>query len=190
MRYNISYEDSKTLKLEDFIKKIQEHTELFNSYFGNEWAYTGSCAVILYILKYSSTDLIKISPPNDIDILIQSRQPISNRRIGDYDTKIQSTLEKSVTYENSINKNSIDITSVPKLRPFIIGDNPVLNLDILLDYYQDDLTGYREKDIPKIEILMKIKKIINDSVSQATSTNRAEDEERSNRFGGLSKSLF
>ena len=187
MRRSLSY--NRTLNLEEFISKIEEHTKMFNDYFGDEWAYSGSCAVILYTIEYLPTELENLSTPNDIDILIQSRQPISNRKIGDYDTKIQSTLEKSVTYENSTNKNSIDVTAIPNLKKIMINGNPVLFLPTLLDYYEDELI-IREKDTPKIVILRQINDIINASAAEAVRANRAEDDQSSNRFGGLSRSLF
>ena len=187
MRHSISY--NRTLNLEEFISKIEEHTKMFNDYFGDEWAYSGSCAVILYTIEYLPTELENLSTPNDIDILIQSRQPISNRRIDKYDTKIQSTLEKSVTYENSTNKNSIDVTAIPNLKKIMINGNPVLFLPTLLDYYEDELI-VREKDTPKITILHQIIDIINASTAEAERANRAEDDQRSDRFGGLSRSLF
>lgn len=187
MRHSISY--NRTLNLEEFISKIEEHTKMFNAYFGDEWAYSGSCAVILYAMEYLPTELENLSTPNDIDILIKSRQPISNRRIDKYDTKIQSTLEKSVTYENSTNKNSIDVTAIPNLKKIMINGNPVLFLPTLLDYYEDELI-IREKDTPKIVILRQINDIINASAAEAVRANRAEDDQSSNRFGGLSRSLF
>ena len=71
----------------------------------------------------------------------------------------------------------------------MINGNPVLDLATLLDYYDDELI-VREKDTPKITILNQIRDIINASVSEAARTNRAEDDQRFNRFSGLSKSLF
>ena len=187
MRYSINYD--RNLNLGEFISKIEKHTKMFNDYFGDEWAYSGSCAVILYAMEYLPTELENLSTPNDVDILVESRQAINYKRIDEYNNKVQSTLEKSITYENTTNKNSIDVTAVPKLKKIMINGNPVLDLATLLDYYDDELI-VREKDTPKITILNQIRDIINASVSEAARTNRAEDDQRSNRFGGLSKSLF
>ena len=68
MRYSINYD--RTLNLGEFISKIEMHTKMFNAYFGDEWAYSGSCAVILYAMEYLPSELENLSPPNDIDILI------------------------------------------------------------------------------------------------------------------------
>jgi len=194
MRYGISY--NRALNIEGFISKIDEHTRLFNDYFGSDWAYSGSCAVILYAEEYlqDENELQKLNPPNDIDILVESRQPINNRMIGNYDTKIQSTLEKSVTYENRMNKNSIDVTVVPKLKKDMLGTNPVLDLATLLDYYEDDLI-MREKDTPKIAILHQIRDIKNASEAQTTNASGAEEPEAQTTnaesiFGNIKTKLF
>ena len=187
MRYGISY--NRALNIEGFISKIDEHTRMFNDYFGSEWAYSGSCAVILYAMKYLPDELEKLNPPNDVDILVESRQAINYRNIGDY-IKVQSTLEKSVTYENSTNKNSIDVTAIPKLKKIMINENPVLNIVTLLDYYEDDLI-IREKDTPKIAILHQIRDKINASVAEATSgAEEAEEAEEPSSLGSIRRSLF
>ena len=44
-------------------------------------------------MKYLPDELKKLSPPNDVDILVESRQAINYKNIGDY-IKVQSTLKK------------------------------------------------------------------------------------------------
>lgn len=161
MKYKVFYQNAGTININNFLEKIKYHTELFNSIFGeNNWAYTGSASVILYTLKYLPSDIKTLNEPNDIDILVQSRQAISNNSIGNY-IRDQKTLEKSVTFKNFKSGESIDITIIPKLKLLIIDNNPVLDINILLDDYDDFLSGNRVGDEPKIKILSQIKKLIN-----------------------------
>ena len=98
--------------------------------------------------------------PGDLDFLVKSRELLTNKSIGDYNIRKQESLERSYTFLNSITNDSIDVMSVPSLKKIVVSGFPLLDISLLLDEYTDALSGVRDKDIKKVEILQQISHLV------------------------------
>ena len=138
------------------IRKLNEQKRLLDSALGpDNWAFTGSSAVILYALA-NNVSLTGLTTPNDTDVLYKSDlNEIRIPYIGDY-RREQQTLERSAKFVNGSNE-SIDVLLLKKLRKNTIMGLPVINLKFLLDQYRDPLSGVRtEVDNVKIRVLENV----------------------------------
>ena len=50
--------------------------------------------------------------------------------------------------------------SVPSLKKIVVSGFPLLDISLLLDEYTDALSGVRDKDIKKVEILQQISRLV------------------------------
>jgi hypothetical protein len=170
MRYRINYQEagstmqpspvqpSPTTSIDTnlLIRKLNEQKRLLDSALGpDNWAFTGSSAVILYALA-NNVGLTGLTTPNDTDVLYKSDlNEIRIPYIGDY-RREQQTLERSAKFVNGSNE-SIDVLLLKKLRKNTIMGLPVINLKFLLDQYRDPLSGVRtEVDNVKIRVLENV----------------------------------
>ena len=108
-------------------------------------------------------DLVSMLPqPNDVDILVQEERgrPITAKKIGIYDIRKQETLERSLTFTNSVSGESLDLTTIPKLKLMEVLDLPLYDIRELINEYDDVLSGGRENDDIKLAVLKEIEKMI------------------------------
>ena len=157
MRYQIFYQKGGNVNTDLLLEKMEQHKSLFNSLFGeDDWVFTGSAAVVIYALEYAPEIVNMLDEPGDLDFLVKSRELLTNKSIGNYDIRKQESLERSYTFSNSITDESIDVMSVPSLKKIVVNGFPLLDISLLLDEYTDALSGVRDKDIKKVEILQQI----------------------------------
>ena len=141
---------------DSLIRKLNEQKRMLDSSLGpDNWAFTGSSAVILYALS-NNVELTGLTTPNDTDVIYKSDlNEIRIPFIGDY-TREQQTLERSAKFVNRENE-SIDVILLKKLRKNNIMGLPVINLKFLLNQYKDPLSGIRtEVDNVKIRVLENV----------------------------------
>ena len=161
MRNQIFYRKAGEFNLSVLIVKMNEHKELFNNLFGeNNWVFTGSAAVIIYALKYIPDMVNMLDEPADFDFLIKSKNLLTNKSIGNYNIRKHESIERSYTFINSTTNKSIDVISVLNFKKLEVNGFPLLDISLLLEEYIDVLSGMRDKDIRKIEILNKISSLI------------------------------
>ena len=155
MRYQIFYQNGGDINITNLLNKLDVHKETFDSLFGpDNWVFTGSAAVIIYALKYAPELINTLDEPNDLDFLVKSKSQLTLTYIGNlYDKRKQDSLERSYTFYNSINGQSIDVSTVPSLKIINVDDYPLCDISLLLEEYNDPLSGNRDKDIKKINAL-------------------------------------
>lgn len=137
---------------------LQQWVELFNQYFDDNWVFTGSYAIKLY-LEYINSDLSKNINPNDVDIIVVQKGLIYNKQIGDF-IRRQDTPERSITFENG--EESFDVTVKRNVSYIDLQSNTykIIDIDALIDTYKycdrdkdEDIAA----DVRKIELLDTIK---------------------------------
>ncbi len=168
MKYKIYYQEAGGVNMDALLVRINEYKELFDAYMGEDnWAFTGSVAVIIYG-HYNSIDMTDVSEPNDFDFMFESdQQQVIIRSIGDFN-RVQQTLEKSVTFKNNVTNETFDLGIVKKLRKTTVNGYSLMNANILLDNYDDPISGRRNADdMKKIRVLKEVV-AINRQVSQKT----------------------
>ena len=157
MRYPIIYQTAGNINVSNLIKKMDEHLDLFNSIFGvDKWAFTGSAAVVIYVLNYQPELIDSLDEPNDLDFLVESKMHINLNYIGDYNERKQESLSRSYTFVNSSTGNSIDVSILPNLKINIIRGFPLYDAKLLLDKYKDSSDIGERKDAKKIIALEQI----------------------------------
>jgi hypothetical protein len=160
MKYKIYYQEAGGVNMDALLVRINEYKVLFDSYIGeNNWAFTGSVAVIIHG-HYNSIDMTDVSEPNDFDIIFESDQnQVMITNIGDF-VRVQDTLEKSVTFRNTVTNETFDLGIVKKLTKTIVGGYPLMNANILLYNYDDPMAGRRNTDdMKKIRVLKEVVEI-------------------------------
>lgn len=174
MRYRINYQEAgspmrqpsplrrgsprqtSSIDTNALINKLNEQKRVLDSSLGpDNWAFTGSSAVILYALA-NNVELTGLTTPNDTDVLYKSDlNEIRIPFIGDY-RREQQTFERSAKFVNSVNE-SIDVLLLKNLRKNTVMGLPVINLKFLLSQYRDPLSGVRtEVDNVKIRVLENV----------------------------------
>ena len=157
MKYKIYYQEAGGDNMDALLVRINEYKVLFDSYIGEDkWAFTGSVAVIIHGY-YNSIDMTDVSEPNDFDFMFESDQnQVMITNIGDF-VRVQDTLEKSVTFRNTVTNETFDLGIVKKLTKTIVGGYPLMNANILLYNYDDPMAGRRNTDdMKKIRVLKEV----------------------------------
>ena len=144
-----------------FIKDINEIKILLNKQYLDNWALTGSAAIVFLLYKYNLLNYYNLIP-SDIDILTSSNDLLILKNLGKFN-KVQNTLEKSATFlrsnisiDNVINQ--IDITITPTIKYITIDDINIINPKLILKDYEDYIKDpHRDiiKDQTKINILKR-----------------------------------
>jgi len=144
-----------------FIKDINEIKILLNKQYLDNWALTGSAAIVFLLYKYNLLKYYNLIP-SDIDILTSSNDLLILKNLGKFN-KVQNTLEKSATFlrsnisiDNVINQ--IDITITPTIKYITIDDINIINPKLILKDYEDYIKDpHRDiiKDQTKINILKR-----------------------------------
>ena len=163
MKHKIFYQNGGAIDINDIIAKLNNNKLNFDSLFGeNNWAFTGSSAVAIYAHFFRPDLLSQLPQPNDIDILVQEERgkPITARKIGSFDVRKQETLERSLTFTNSITGESLDLTTIPNLKFTEVLGLPLYNIKNLINEYSDELSGGRENDDIKLFVLQEVEKMI------------------------------
>jgi len=144
--------------------KLNQGVEILNSYFDDDWVLTGSYAIFLWAEELDILDdekIVKLSPPNDIDAIIQNHmQPYSRNLFAGLPRK-QKNIETSMTFSNGI--DTFDLTFIKgKFKNVILSNKiKVPEPKFLLDGYLEDLGTLErlqkiESDKKKIEALTLI----------------------------------
>ena len=156
----ISYQKAGGVNIDALFVRINQYKELFDANLGeNNWAFTGSVAVIIHGY-YNSIDMTDVSEPNDFDFMFESDQnQVMITNIGDF-ARVQNTLEKSVTFRNTVTNETFDLGIAKKLTKTIVGGYPLMNANILLYNYDDPMAGRRNTDdMKKIRVLKEVVEI-------------------------------
>ena len=157
MRYPIIYQKAGNVNITALLDKMNQHRELFDGIFGvDNWVFTGSAAVVIYVLNYQPELIPSLDEPNDLDFLVESKMHINLNYIGDYNERKQESLSRSYTFVNSSTGNSIDVSILPNLKKNIINGFPLYDAKLLLDEYKDSLDIGERKDIKKFNALKQI----------------------------------
>jgi hypothetical protein len=157
MKYKIYYQEAGSVNMDALLVRINEYKVLFDSYMGKDnWAFTGSVAVVIHG-HYNSIDMNDVSEPNDFDFMFESDQThVMIKSIGGFN-RVQQTLEKSVTFQNTVTNEAFDLGIVKKLSKTIVGGFPLMNANILLNNYDDPMSGRRNPaDMKKIRVLNEV----------------------------------
>ena len=113
---------------------VKEFTDLFNSYFGNNWILTGSEAIKIYLEHFQRGKLLTFIP-GDVDIIVVQTNVITSQRIGDF-TRKQSQPEKSMTFENGV--KSFDVTTESASSYYEINGYRLMDPRVMLLNYEDN----------------------------------------------------
>ena len=160
MRYRIYYQNAGSIDINNLVSKMNEHQDMFNSLFGpDNWVFTGSAAVAIYANKYAPEQLEYLDEPGDLDILVKSKSQLTMPKIGDYN-RDQDSLERSYTFSNPRTGESIDVSTLPSIRKIEVDGFPLCDISLLLEEYNDPLSGNRDKDSKKIRVLQMIKDLV------------------------------
>ncbi len=154
---NILKGGNKELLMKIINEKTPDVTKIMNNFFGNNWVYSGSLAILLLAQNYNLLDeVVATMPiPNDFDIVIQQTRPITQDSFAGL-KRHQSTIEKSMTFSND--KLSVDLTFIDNNIKNITLNNGIRVVEPkeLLSYYLEDLELRGDKieaDLNKIKVL-------------------------------------
>ena len=156
MRYQIFYQKGNGINIPNLLTEMKNHKQMFDMLFGpDNWVFTGSAAVAIYAFRYAPEEIDSLDEPGDLDFLVKSKSQLTYRNIGDY-VRNQDTLERSYTFTDSNTGKSIDVSTLPSLKKIDVNGFPLCDISLLLEEYNDPLSGNREKDTKKIKVLEKI----------------------------------
>jgi hypothetical protein len=150
LKYKIKYLELKNLTGGG----VKEFTDLFNSYFGNNWILTGSEAIKIYLEHFQRGKLLTFIP-GDVDIIVVQTSVITNQRIGDF-TRKQSQPEKSMTFQNGL--KSFDVTTESTSYYYEINGYRLMDPKVMLINYEDNRRNVT--DDYKITALREILKLV------------------------------
>ncbi len=167
-RYKLKYDLHGGMRIELVETYKQEIEQLYklvkDMFLGNPVVLSGSGAILYYLISLGYNDLIEeIIQPSDLDLLLidpSKNALLYNHFIGDFKKQIDSPV-RSATFLNSWTTNklkSFDLSIEPKSKYNLVGDIFLIDLDLLLENYEDNLIPeVRCRDYLKIAIIKKIK---------------------------------
>lgn len=153
-RYGLMNGGDRFSESKHFNSNLNFIVKLLNENYGNDWAFTGSTAVILLAKDKDILDKFpELNYPNDYDVLIQNNSPITVNKLGNLEKipEQKDKIIKSVTFtgyanndsSDETNKVSLDITFLDravKIKMFTLSNSlRTVHPLAICNSYEDDL---------------------------------------------------